>query len=119
MTNRLTFLAAFLLEIASDSKWRAPPKGQLGFKFYCTQPQTLILTVGDYRGEIEITASDDWQELVIPAKNLISSTNKKPMADWKEVRTIHFKPQTDHDITKVIFAQFQWVVPDETSSNNK
>lgn len=70
-------------EIASDSKWRAPSKGKLGFKFYCTQPQTLILTAGDYRGEIEITASDDWQELVIPAKNLISGTNKKSMADWK------------------------------------
>ena len=103
-------------EITSDSQWRAPPQGQLGFQFYCTQPQTLIFTAGDYAGEIEITASDDWQEMILPANKLVSRTNRKPMADWKEVRTIRLQPKVDADITKVVFAQFKWVTSDDPAS---
>ena len=75
-------------EQLSDPKWKAPAAARLGFKFYCTQPQTLILTANSYdSGEIEITASDDWQEMVIPAHKLINRFSNKPMKDWTTVGT--------------------------------
>jgi len=97
-------------EQLSDPKWKAPPGGQLGFKFYCTQPLTLIFTAGNYyEGELEITASDDWQEMVILADQLLNRFNKQPMKNWDEVGKIHFKPKEGSDITKVIFSEFKWV----------
>jgi len=98
-------------ELMGDPKWKAPPNAQLGFKFYCTEPQTLILTADDCDGEIEITASDKWQELVIPAKRLIKRSKQKPMANWESVGQLRLKPKSGSDITRVLFAQFKWVTP--------
>ena len=95
----------------SDPKWQAPKNGELSFKFYCTEPQTLIFTAGDYSGEIQITASDTWQEMVIPKENLFNRHNPKAtLQNWEKVSTISFKPKAGADITKIIFAQFKWVV---------
>jgi hypothetical protein len=95
----------------SDPKWQAPANGELSFKFYCTEPQTLIFTAGDYSGEIEITASDTWQEMVIPKQKLFNRHNPKAtLQNWEKVSTISFKPKAGADITKIIFAQFKWVV---------
>jgi len=97
-------------EKLNDPKWQAPPDGQLGFTFYCTEPQTVILTAGDHHnGEIEITASDDWQEMVVNAGQLINRHNNQPMRDWSKVGKIHFRPKQASDLTKVIFAEFKWV----------
>jgi hypothetical protein len=97
-------------EKLSDPKWQAPAGTQLGFKFYCTEPQTLILTAADHNtAEIEITASDDWQDMVVPAAKLINRFNKQPMKEWSAVGKIAFAPKPGSDITKVIFAEFKWV----------
>ncbi|MCY2995615.1 MAG: prolyl oligopeptidase family serine peptidase [Planctomycetota bacterium] len=97
-------------EQLSDPKWKAPAAARLGFKFYCTQPQTLILTANSYdSGELEITASDDWQEMAIPGHKLINRFSNKPMKDWTTVGKIHFASKEGSDITKVIFAEFKWV----------
>jgi len=97
-------------EQLNDPKWRAPAGKQLGIKFHCTQPQTLVLTAGDYsEGEIGITASDKWQELVVRADQLINRFSKQPMKDWAQVGKIHLRPKAGSDITKVIFAEFRWV----------
>jgi len=94
-----------------DPKWRAPPNARLAFKFYCTEPQTVILTAGHYYTvEIEITASDEWQEMVIAAERLTNRFNRQPMKDWSSVGRIHFQPKPGSDLTKVIFAEFRWVV---------
>ena len=99
-------------EQLNDPKWQAPANGQLGFKFYCTEPQTLILTANDHNSvEIEVTPSDDWQGKVILADTLINRFNKQPMKDWSNVGKIHFGPKQGSDITKVIFAEFKWVKP--------
>ena len=103
-------------ELMSDPKWKAPPKAQLGFKFFCTEPQTLIFTADSCDGEIEITASDSWQEMVIPADKLINRFNQKPMANWESVGKIQLKPKANADMTKVLFAQFKWVVPDNPAA---
>ena len=102
-------------EQLSDPKWKAPANGQLAFKFYCTQPQTLIFKAGDHNAcRIEITASDDWQETVINAHQLISvHDNKRSLKNWDKVGKIHFKPRQGSDITKIVFAEFKWVVPKE------
>jgi len=93
-----------------DPKWKAPAAARLGFKFHCTQPQTLILTANNYdSGEIEITASDAWQEMVVPANKLINRFSKQPMKDWTTVGKIHFAAKEGSDITQVIFAEFKWV----------
>ena len=53
-------------EQLSDPKWQAPPNGQLAFKFYCTEPQVLVLAANEHEiGEVAIPASDDWQEMLI------------------------------------------------------
>jgi hypothetical protein len=97
-------------EQLNDPKWRAPVGKQLGIKFHCTQPQTLILTAGDYNeGEIGIPASDNWQEMVVKAGQLINRLSKQPMKDWSQVGKIHLKPKAGSDINKVVFAEFRWV----------
>ena len=94
----------------SDPKWKAPLNAQLGFKFYCTEPQTLIFSADDYDAEIQVTASDNWQEMVVPANKFINRINQHRMGSWKYVAAIHLKPKGNADITKVVFAQFKWVV---------
>ena len=106
ISNRGTFNEQF-----GDPKWKAPNNGQLSFKFYCTQPQTLTMVVnGDYQRELEIPASDDWQSTIIPASSFTNSHDQQPMGDWGNIRKIEIKPKPGMDITKVIFSQFKWVV---------
>ena len=98
-------------EKLNDPKWHAPPNGQLSFKFFCTEPQTLRLTTGNYNEvEIPITASDNWQEMTIHANKLTNRFDKRTMKDWSEVNSIQFMPKPGSDITKVIFAEFKWEV---------
>ncbi|MEI6236283.1 MAG: hypothetical protein WCT04_24770, partial [Planctomycetota bacterium] len=98
-------------ELTAKPEWKATsPKAQLAFRFYCTQPQTLILIAGDFSTEIEITAAEDrWQEMLLPANKFVNSANQKQLASWKGVTTIRLKPKADADITKVLFARFKWV----------
>ena len=97
----------------SDPKWKAPPRAQLSFKFYCTQPQNLLLVVNDgYEAPIEITASEEWQTKVVAAGQLIHRDNKSPLADWSSAAHIRIKPQAGADITQVVFADFKWAVPE-------
>jgi dienelactone hydrolase len=95
-----------------DPKWRAPAGASLAFKFYCTEPQTVILSAGDHgfqAAEIEITASDAWQEMVVPAARLVNKNDQRPLADWSSVGKIQFQPKPGSDLTKVLFADFRWV----------
>ena len=97
-------------EQLADPKWKAPPHSQLSFKFYCTQPVTLLLTAGDYSGEIDIPASDNWQEMVISGQQLKSKYNPaQPLENWEKISSLNFKPKAGNDMAKVIFAQFKWV----------
>ena len=80
----------------------------------------MILTAGDFSAEIEITAAEDrWQDMLIPANKLINATNQKRLASWKGVTAIHLKPKGDTDITKVLFAQFKWVLPAAPEAEKK
>lgn len=93
-----------------DPKWQAPAGSRLSFKFYCTEPQTVIFTAAEHNSvELEITASDDWQEMIIAPERLINRFNQKPMSNWSSVGKIHFLPKPSSDLTKVIFADFKWV----------
>jgi len=96
-----------------DPKWRAPANAALGFKFYCTEPQTVVLSGGDHNQfgvTLEITASDEWQEMVVPAARMISKFDQKPMKDWSVVGNLQIQPKAGSDLTKVLFAEFRWVV---------
>jgi dienelactone hydrolase len=100
----------FSNEQMNDPKWKAPVGGELRFKFYCTEPQTLILTVGDYAGELEMTASDEWQEMVVARERLFNRTNPKvTLPNWDNVGSVRFNPKAGDDITKVLFSQFEWL----------
>lgn len=93
----------------SDPKWKAPEGVKLNFKFYCTQPQKIIMIVNNkYEIKIDITASNDWQNLTIPAHEVQHATNKSSLDDWSQAISISLKPQKNSDITKVIFADFGW-----------
>jgi len=94
----------------SDPKWKAPRGADLTFKFYCTQPQSLVLTAnGRFTTEIEITASDDWQSMTTKAGQLRHPAGFA-LNDWSEVKNIGFKPKPGSDITKVVLANFEWKV---------
>lgn len=93
-----------------DPKWQAPAGSRLSFKFYCTEPQTVVFTAADHNSvELEINASDDWQEMILAPERLINRFNQKPMSNWSSVGKIHFLPKQGSDLTKVIFADFKWV----------
>ncbi len=96
----------------ADPKWKAPINAQLSLRFYCTEPQKLTLVAnGRYEMPLNITASDEWQSLVIAAVKLTNQQNQQPLPDWSNVLEVRIKPQKGSDITKVIFAQFKWVSP--------
>lgn len=99
----------FANEHMSDPKWKAPAGARLSFKFYCTEPQTVIFSAGDYSREIEITASDTWQEMSISKEKLMSRYNPKAaLPSWENLGKIQFNAKAGADITKVIFADFRW-----------
>ena len=94
----------------SDPKWKAPKGAELALKFYCAQPQKLIFKANNHwHAEIEMTASNDWQRMIIPAKQMKNRFNKQPLKDWSEVKSVGIVPAQGADITKVIFADFKWV----------
>jgi len=93
-----------------DPRWAAPAHARLSFRFYCTQPQKLTLVAeGTYEMSLEITASDAWQSLVIPAGRLIRKQLNQPLPEWSSVTKVEIKPQKGADITQVVFAEFKWV----------
>lgn len=96
-------------EKLGDPKWQAPPGSQLGFKFYCTEPQALTLAANDHwLRDIDVTASDNWQQTVIHANRLTNRFDRRPLKDWAGVGKIQFTPKQGSDITKIIFAEFRW-----------
>ena len=92
----------------SDPKWKAPQGSKLSFRFYCTQPQKVVLSANRrFTTELEITASNDWQSMTLPAKQLLS--HGAGLSDWSVADSMGIMPKPGFDITKVIFAEFKWV----------
>ena len=92
----------------SDPKWKAPQGSKLSFRFYCTQPQKVILSANRrFTTELDITASNDWQSMTLPAKQLLS--HGAGLSDWSVADSMGIMPKPGFDITKVIFAEFKWV----------
>jgi hypothetical protein len=92
----------------SDPKWKAPKGSKLSFRFYCTQPQKVVLSANRrFTKELEITASNDWQRMTLPAKKLLS--HGAGLNDWSVADSISIMPKPGFDITKVVFAEFEWV----------
>jgi len=95
----------------ADPKWKAPRGANLTFKFYCTQPQMLVLNAnGRFTTDIDMTASDEWQNMTIQANQL--NHKDVPFSDWSVADAIGIRPKPGADITKVVFADFKWVVPE-------
>lgn len=74
----------------------------------------MILTGDDHHSaEIEITASDEWQEMTVPASRLINRFSQKPMTDWSAIGKLRLQSKPGFDLTKVLFADFNWQVTDK------
>jgi len=113
MSNRGTLNQQF-----ADPALVIPKNTPLTFDFYCTQPQKVLIEVNKaFQKEIEITASNDWQSMTIPAAELINKHNKKPLNDWSETEIIKLTPARGSDITKVVFAKFRWQSGSEASED--
>ncbi len=92
-----------------DARWKAPEKSALAFQFYCTEPQKLVLIANrQYRMNLDITASDQWQSMTILAAKFIHARSGQPLRGWEDVTELEIKPKPGADITKVIFAQLKW-----------
>ena len=99
-----------------DPKWKAPPGAALAFSFYCTEPQTILLSADPHNRlvvELEIPASDTWQEMVVPAERLIRTDTAPPMKDWSAAGLLRLLPKPGSDLTKILFADFRWVGPEK------
>jgi hypothetical protein len=48
--------------------------------------------------------------MTIPSSKLINRFNQKPLKDWSEVGKLNFQPKPCSDLTKVLFADFKWVM---------
>lgn len=96
-----------------DPKWKAPSGAALAFRFYCTEPQTILLSAHPHDWlvvELDIPASDTWQEMTLPAERLTHTDNHQPMKDWSGVGMLRLRPKPGSDLTKVLFADFRWAV---------
>ena len=101
----------------ADPQWQAPRGSDLTFKFYCTQPQLLQFAANDHWiSEIEMTASNDWQTIIIPASQMKHSSSQQALRDWSLAKVISIKPAKGADITKVVFADFKWTVSKDVKS---
>jgi hypothetical protein len=97
-------------EKLNDPKWKAPAGKDLSFRFYCTEPQSIQLAAAQqYVVPLEITASDDWQEMVISAERLVHGISGQRLKDWSEVGSLEIKPVKGTDLTRVVFADFRWI----------
>ena len=84
----------------------------MSFQFYCTQPQALVLEAnGQFVVDLDITASDDWQSMTIKAGQLKHKAHGFALAKWSDIGSLAIKPKPEADITKVVFANFKWIVP--------
>lgn len=93
-----------------DPRWKAPEKSALAFQFYCTEPQKLVLIANrQYRMNLDITASDQWQSMTLPAAKLIHAQSRQPLRGWEDIIELAIKPEPGADITKVIFARLKWI----------
>jgi hypothetical protein len=102
----------------SDPKWKAPTGAKLHFRFFCTQPQRITMVINDHsQSVIEIPASNDWQEITLSAERFVDQRSKQKMKSWSETKAIALKPAGEADITKVVFADFKWVVEQRDSSD--
>jgi dienelactone hydrolase len=90
---------------------KAPEGAVLVFRFYCTQPQTIFLSGDSFRTEVEITASNDWQTIEIPAERLKFHGVHGPLNSWSQISKISLTPKPGSDITKMVFADLKWKVP--------
>jgi dienelactone hydrolase len=90
---------------------KAPEGADMVLRFYCTQPQTVTLSADRYKTDIEITASNDWQTLEIPAERMLFGGAHGPLGKWSAVNTITIQPKPGSDITKIVFAEPTWKVP--------
>ena len=95
-----------------DQRWQAPPGHELLVKFYCTEPQTLLVTAGGvYRAEVEVTASDEWQEMRLAAARFHAPEGGRSLPDWSGAGSMELKPKPGSDLTKVLFGEMRWVKP--------
>ena len=93
----------------SDPERKAPPGAVMDFRFYCTHPLTVIMEANDqFAAEIEITASNDWQSIKIPASRLISKSNGSPFRDWSKLASLRIRPKHGSDITQMVFVDPKW-----------
>jgi hypothetical protein len=79
---------------------------------YCTEPQTILLSVDPHDrllAEIDVPASDAWQDQVVPASRLRRSDTAPPPGDWTGVGMLRLLPKPGSDLTKILFADFRWV----------
>jgi hypothetical protein len=81
----------------------------MDFRFYCTQPLTIIMEANDqYAAEIEITASNDWQAIKISPKQLVSKSDGSPFRDWSMLTSLRIRPKPGSDITQMVFVDPKW-----------
>ncbi|MBD0405191.1 NPCBM/NEW2 domain-containing protein [Flammeovirga sp. EKP202] len=96
-------------ESFSDPKYVAPADAKLNFLFYCTQPQSLLLRVNGYfEYNLEITASNEWQQMEISANEILNKHNQQPFGQWSKAHKIEILPKDGADITKVLLSSISW-----------
>ena len=95
----------------------SPDKARKVEMFYALKNPTSFARSWRDIVELEITASDEWQEMTISPERLIHPVNQRPLPDWSSVGKLHFQPKPGSDLTKVLFAEFKWVKHNQESDS--
>lgn len=115
LTNRGTLNQQF-----SDPKWKAPAGASLAFQFYCTQPQDILVFANNhFEAKVAITASADWQNMVLKAGQFKNRFSGDRLKDFSNLQRLDLRPAPGNDITKVVFANFKWADVSKTVSKQK
>ena len=58
---------------------------------------------------INISASNEWQSMVLQSNEIINRHNQYPLSSWDQVKKVGLNSVDGYDITQIVFANFRWV----------
>ena len=96
----------FWTDQPNDPKWYAPHGAKLSFKVFSKEPKTLKIKAEHFSTEVNVDASDKWQNIIVEAKELKNHFDKKPLSGWNKAKGFSIEGR---NIRELIFTDFEWI----------
>ena len=91
----------------TDPKWRGPKGARLALEVKSAEKNTLVVLVGEnerrgyrgrrneYQAQVNLKASDDWQEIRLQAADFKNAKDGAPLAAWDEIDQLGLRAYAD------------------------